>query len=212
MTALKLFYRYPACSIVSHIALEEAGLPFEARRVDFQNADDMAEVKKFNPKGAVPTLVADGKGLSENVAICSYIDSLAPQAKLFPADPFTRAQCVSFLAWGASTVHINFRMSFRPERFTSDAAQVEAVRAQGRTNFWKNLETIDEILQKQDWVIGNAFTIADGYALRFWDWGRITKHPVEDLKAFTKHKDRMIARPAVKRVLEREDSPLVAKV
>ena len=57
--------------------------------------------------------------------------------------------------------------------------------------------------------MGKDFSAADGYALRFYDWGRIAKHPVETLTAFTAHKDRMLARPAVKRVLQREGSPLV---
>ncbi len=206
-----LYYFYPACSLAAHICLEESGLPFEARVVDLKDPAKEAEYKKINPRGRVPVLIAnDGRVLSENVAIMTYVADLAPQAKLLPSDPEARAQCMSFLLWGASTAHINFRMSFRPYRFSADPATHEAIAAAGRQNFWENLEDIDKRLAGQDWIMGKDFSAADGYALRFYDWGRIAKHPVETLKAFTAHKDRLLARPAVKKVLQREGSPLVA--
>ncbi len=205
-----LYYFYPACSLAAHICLEESGLEFEARRVDLKDPEQAAAFKKINPKGTIPAITTNGQTLSENVAVMAYVADLAPQAKLIPTEPMARAQCLSFLAWGASTFHINFRMSFRPERFTTEASMHDGIRGVGRANYWKNLETLDERLASQDWIMGKDFTAADGYALRFYDWGRIGKFPVEDLKAFAAFKDRMIARPAVRRVLEREGCPLVA--
>ena len=206
---LELYYFYPACSLAAHIALEESGLPFIAVRVDLKDPVKNAEYKKINPRATVPLLIHDGVQLLENVAIMSYIDALAPAAKLMPTDPMQRAQCIAFLVWGASTAHINFRMSFRPERYTTDAALHEGIRAVGRPNYWATLQMLNERLANQDWIMGSEFSVADGYALRFYDWGRIAKFPIEELKAFTAHKDRMLARPAVRRVLEREASPLI---
>ena len=206
---LELYYFYPGCSLAAHIALEESGMPFLAVRVDLKDAAKNAEYKKINPRGTVPLLIHNGVQLLENVAIMTYIDALAPAAKLLPADPMERAQCLAFLVWGASTAHINFRMSFRPERFGAGPALHEEMKALGRTNYWATLQTLNERLTGQDWIMGKDFSVADGYALRFYDWGRIAKFPVEELKAFTAHKDRMLARPAVRRVLERAASPLI---
>jgi len=204
-----LYYFYPGCSLAAHIALEESGLEFEARRVDLKDPAVAAEYRKINPKGTVPCITLDGHTLSENVAVMAYIADRVPSAGLLPSDPMERAQCLSFLVWGASTIHINFRQSFRPERFTADTATHEGIRTAGRTKYWENLQLLDQRLQNQDWIMGGAFTCADGYVLRFYDWGRIAKYPVEELKALTAHKDRMLARPTVRRVLEREGSPLV---
>lgn len=205
-----LYYFYPACSLAAHICLEESGLPFEARVVDLKDPAKEAEFRKVNPRSRVPALITDdNQVLTENVAIMTYVAELAPKANLLPRDAQQRAQCMSFLLWGASTAHINFRMSFRPYRFSADAATHEAISAAGRQNFWENLSEIDRRLAGQDWIMGKDFSAADGYALRFYDWGRIAKHPVETLQAFTAHKDRMLARPAVSRVLKREGSPLV---
>jgi len=206
---LELYYFYPGCSLAAHIALEETGLKFEAHRVNVKDPAGAAEYKKINPRGTVPLLIADGEKLLENLAILAYIDALAPQTKLLPAGEMDRAQCLSFLAWGASTAHINFRMSFRPERFSADTAVHEGIRAVGRTNFWANLQTLNERMQGQDWVMGKEYTCADGYLLRLYDWGRIAKFSVEELQALGAFKDRMLARPAVRRVLEREGSPLI---
>jgi glutathione S-transferase len=207
---ITLYYFHPACSTASHIALEESGLAYEARCVDLKNPEDLAELRKVNPKGTVPAIFVDGCGLSENIAIMTYIAARAPEAGILPADPMERAQCMSLLSWSSSTVHINFRQSARPEKFSADSAAYESIRANGRRAFWENLEIIDARLQSQDWMMGNTFSAPDCYALRFYEWGGITKHPVDQLMAFTKFKDRMIARPAVRRVLEREGSTLLA--
>jgi len=207
---IKFYYWYPACSLVSHIAFEESGLAYDPQKVDLKDPEKAAAYKKINPKGTAPAIVVNGQLLTENVAILSYIAELAPNAGILPADPLERAQCMSLLAWGASTVHINFRRSFRPERFSTDPAAFESIRTPGREAFWKNLEELDARFQKGDWMLGKTYSAADGYALKFYDWARMSKQPVEDLKAFGVFKDRMIARPAVRRVLEREGCPLVA--
>jgi len=207
---ITLYYFYPACSLVSHIALEESGLAYDPQRVDIRDPANAADFKKINPKGTAPALAVDGQLLTENVAIISYIADLAPEAGILPLGKRERAQCISLLAWSASTVHINFRRSYRPERFSDDPAGFEAIKAQGRAAYWKNLEDLDRLFQNQDWMMGDVYSAADGYALKFYDWGRMAKQPVEELKALTAFKDRMIARPAVRRVLEREGCPLIA--
>lgn len=207
---ITFYYFHPACSMVSHIALEESGVTYDARRVDIKNPEDLEELRKFNPKGTVPAISVDGRGLSENIAILTYLASIAPQAGLVPIDALERAQCMSLLSWSASTVHINFRQSFRPEKFTADVAAQETVRANGRRMFWENLQTFDALLERQEWVMGAGFSAPDAYALKFYEWASISKQPVQELAAFTAFKQRMIARPAVRRVLEREGSRLLS--
>ena len=207
---IDLYYFYPACSLAAHIALEESGLAFTAHRLNLKDPTAAAAYRKINPQGTVPIIIDGGVLLSENVAIMAYIDALAPKAKLLPADPMARAQCLSFLVWGASTAHINFRMSFRPERFGAPESLHDAMKTLGRENFWKNLQELDVRMQGRTWYMGDDYSAADGYLLRLYDWGRVAKYPIEELKALRAFQDRMIARPAVRRVLAREESPLVA--
>ncbi len=206
---MTFYYFHPACSMASHICLEESQLAYVPRRIDLGVASDVEELRICNPRCTVPALSDNGIGLSENVAIMSYVNSLAPAAGLIPADPMQAAQCMSLLSWSSSAVHINFRRSMRPERFCVDPTTHDAIRMGGREAFWENLCWLDSRLRDRPYLLGGAFSAADAYALKFFEWAHIAKHPVNQLPGLVEFKDRMIARPAVRRVLERESSPLI---
>ena len=80
----------------------------------------------------------------------------------------------------------------------------------GRNNFHAALKEIDGIIGSKPWILGDQFTMVDCYALVFYGWGKRIGLPVSELKNYTAWKDRMLARPAVRRVLEREQNVLVA--
>jgi glutathione S-transferase len=86
----------------------------------------------------------------------------------------------------------------------------EHLKATGRDNFHANLKEIDGLLAGKQWILGDDFSVVDGYALVFYGWGKRIGLPMAELKNYTAWKDRMLARPAVKRVLEREQSVLLA--
>jgi glutathione S-transferase len=79
----------------------------------------------------------------------------------------------------------------------------------GKKTFWGLLGEIDGLLAGKDWVMGSKFTVADPYTLVFYGWGGRAELPMGDLKNYTAFKDRMLQRPAVRKVLEREQSPLL---
>jgi glutathione S-transferase len=47
--------------------------------------------------------------------------------------------------------------------------------------------------------------VVDPYAFTFYTWGVRRELPMAELENYTAHKDRMLARPAVKRVVEDEN-------
>ena len=187
--------------------LEESGALYEARPVDLNG--DRSEYLRINPNGTVPGLLVDEVLLTENVAILSYIARSYPDAHLLPDGIVREALCLSILSWCASSVHISFRMSVRPQRFTSEAQGWAAISDVGRKTFRGNLEKIDAMLQAGQWVMGEQYTVADAYPLVFYAWALIGDVPVQDLRAFRAFKDRMLTRPAVRRVLQRENSVLL---
>ena len=69
---------------------------------------------------------------------------------------------------------------------------------------------IDGIIGSNKWIMGEQFTVVDGYALVFYGWGKRIGLPITDLKNYTAWAGRMLERPAVRRVLEREQSVLLA--
>ena len=132
----------------------------------------------------------------------------APQ--LMPKDPVQRARAISLMAWFSNWVHPSFTHISRPERFATDSAVFDHLKATGRDNFHAALKEIDGIIGSKQWILGDQFSVVDGYALVFYGWGKRIGLPVEQLKNYTAWKDRMLARPAVRRVLEREQNVLVA--
>jgi glutathione S-transferase len=207
---LKLYYAPGACSTASHIGLEESGARFDGQALAFaKNEQKTPEYLKINPRGRVPALVIDEGTIVENTAILDYVASKYAQ-QLMPKDPVQRARAISLMAWFSNNVHPSFTHIGRPERFATDPAVFDNLKSTGRTNFQAALTEIDGIIGKGPWIMGEQFTVVDGYALVFYGWGKRIELPMAELKNYTAWKDRMLARPAVKRVLERENSILLA--
>ncbi|CAN5450635.1 glutathione S-transferase family protein [soil metagenome] len=207
---LKFYYAPGACSTASHIGLEESGATFERQALSFaKNEQKSPGYLEINPRGRVPALVTDDGAIVENTAILDYVaGTYAPL--LMPKDPMGRARAISLMAWFSNNVHPAFTHVGRPERFATDPAVFDHLKATGRENFLTALKEIDGILAGKQWILGDQFSVVDGYALVFYGWGKRIGLPVEELKNYTAWKDRMLARPAVRRVLEREQNVLVA--
>ncbi|HTZ78491.1 MAG TPA: glutathione S-transferase N-terminal domain-containing protein [Stellaceae bacterium] len=208
---LTLYYGAGACSMASHIAIEESGAPYESKPVALADGEQKTEAYlKINPRAKVPALkLDDGSVLTENTAILSYLALSYPDKKLWPKDPAGEARCISHMAWLSNLVHPSFTHISRPERFAEDASTHPAIKETGRKNFWTFLQEIDGIIGDKQWVQGDQFTVCDPYTLVFYGWGKRIKLPMEELKHYTAWKDRMLARPAVRKILEREKSILL---
>lgn len=208
---LTLYYAPGACSTASHIGIEESGAPYEAKAISFANNEQRSEAYlKINPRGRVPALSIDGAVLVENTAILTYLAKKCPAVRLLPADLLDEARCISTMAWFASTVHPSFTHINRPERFADDPAAHANIKETGRKKFWANLQEIDGMLKGREWLMGAQYTVCDPYALIFYGWGVRISLPMKELSAYTAFKDRMLARPAVRKILEREKNVLVA--
>jgi glutathione S-transferase len=207
---LTLYFSPGACSLASHVTLEEAGAQYETTLVSLAKGEQRSEsYLKINPRGKVPALRDGDNILTENVAILTYLAHRFPQKKLLPSDPLAEARCLSTMAWFSNTVHPAFAHIFRPEKFAEEASAAESIKAMGRKTFWGALQEIDGMVAGKEWMMGSQFTTCDPYALVFYGWGTRIELPMKELASYTAWKDRMVARPAVRRILEKEKSPLV---
>jgi glutathione S-transferase len=85
------------------------------------------------------------------------------------------------------------------------------VKEAGLKAFRTNLQEVDSMLKGQNWIMGDQYTVADPYALVFYGWGVRAGVKMEEMSAFTAWKDRMMKRPAVRKILESEENVLVKK-
>jgi glutathione S-transferase len=208
---IKLCYFPGACSLASHIVLEEAGAQFELVKIDLGGGEQRTEqYLKINPNGRVPALILDdGRTLFENIGIMTYVVRAIPGgARLIPGDPFEAARCYSLMSFFASSVHVAWAHNARPERYTSDPAAHPAMRETARKSFWNYLQMIDGWLHGREWLLSD-YSVIDPYALTLYGWAVRGELPARELVNLTAHKDRMLKRPAVRKALEIEQNVLV---
>lgn len=207
---LTLYYFPGACSMAAHAALEETGTAYERVSVNLREGEQNGEAfRKINARGQVPVLRLNDKIITESVAILTYVGQRFPQAKLLPANPVDEARCISWMTWISSTVDPLFRRAARPERFVSDEAIRPAVAAAAKEAYWTRCQDIDAHLQGKTWMMGDHYTVCDPYALVYYAWAARFGLPVTELAAYSALRHRLLERPAVRRVLEREKSPLL---
>jgi glutathione S-transferase len=204
---MTLYFSPGACSLASHIGLEETGATYELKPVLLAKGQQRtAEYLKINPRGKVPALDVGDKVLVENTAILTYLARRFPDKKLLPADPAEEARCIGTMCWFSSIVHPSYQRVNRPERFSESEVAHAAIKENGKKSFWANLQEIDSMIQGSGWVMGREFTAVDGYALVFYGWALRGGFPVKELGAYTAWQERMMNRPTVKKSVESEQS------
>jgi len=208
-SGLVLYYSPGACSGVTIIALEEANAEYTLSKVSLpDNENKTPEYKAINPKGKVPALVVDGRVLTENVAIHSYLDKRFPYAKLLPTttDPLGYAENLSVIAWIGSGLHPMVTRIRRAARFCDLPGADTRVPELARKELAEQLEVAEQRLAAHEWILGNEWSIADGYL--YWVWSRAVDDkfdttPFPKLKAFA---DKVASRPSVQRAKARENA------
>ncbi len=200
---MKLLYAPGACSLGIHVILEEIGKPYETEAVALrEGAQFKPAFTAINPKSKVPTLVRDdGSVLTEFPAIAYWLARSNPQAKLLPDDVEAQTRAMEAMDYVVATVHMHgFSRLFRPENYGDDA---DKAKAKGREMAETGFALMDKTLSGKDYVCGSAFSVADAalFYVEFWGAGRMKMTLPPNCAA---HYKRMLARPAVKKVMEAE--------
>ncbi len=198
---MKLYYSPGACSLSPHIALREAGLPVTLvlAHIRTKTLADGSDFLAINPKGQVPVLELDGgERLTEGPAIVQYIADRAPASGLAPAaGTMARYRLMEWLNFIASELHKGFSPLFN---MASSAELKKATRSRlGERMAW-----VDAQLEGQDWLMGDTFTVADGYLFTVTGWGRHVGVDVSGLPRLSAYMARVAARPAVQEALKAE--------
>jgi len=198
---MKLYYSPGACGLHPQIALREAGLPFELVRVDLR-AHKLADGRDYyavNPKGYVPTLeLDDGTRVTEGAVIDQYIADLSPSAKLLPpSGTLERIRVQEWLHFIGTEVHKQFSPLFNPQLPDADR-ETQKKKIAGRFDY------IEKVLGDRHYLVGETFTVADGYLFNMLRWTAHTGIDLARWPALKTYFARIEARPAVKAAIEAE--------
>ncbi|TFZ50940.1 glutathione transferase GstA [Serratia proteamaculans] len=198
---MKLFYKAGACSLSPHIVLREAGLDFTAEKVDLalKKTESGADYLAINPKGQVPALLLDdGSLLTEGVAIVQYLADRVPDRGLIPAaGTLSRYHAIEWLNYIATELHKGFSPLFNsktPEEYKTIA----------RENLDKKFNYLDSVLEKQHFLLGNKFSVADAYLFTVLRWAIALQFDIKKRTHLSAYFDRVAARPAVEATLNAE--------
>jgi glutathione S-transferase len=201
-----LYFSPGAVSMATHIAFEEAGLPYQLEPILIREGQQRSErYLKIHPLGRLPAVeIAPGVILTETPALLSYLAEQVPALELLPRESLLRARANEWMSLLASGVHPTFITHFRPARYTSDEAAMAALKVDGKQRFHAMLEHIEARLPEQGHVLGERYSLVDAYVSVFYLWARRIELPAEQLPRYTRLVGQVLARPAVRRALEQE--------
>jgi glutathione S-transferase len=184
IVVLAFYFSPGSSSLAVHIALHEVGAAFTAHPVLIARDETRSpDFRAVNPEGKVPSLLIDGRLLTEVLAILFYLGRRYPRANLLPEDLMGEAQALSWMSFLASSVH--------GARTDAAAARVAFAVAAER-------------LGAREWAL-NAYSMVDIFLFRlFWRFAARFDFAPGEFPNLAAHRARMLARPAVIKTLAAE--------
>lgn len=196
---MKLYYSPGACSLASHITLNEAGVPFTAEKVDIRQkrTESGADFTAINPRGAVPALdLGGGEVLTEGVAIMQHVMDSAAPGKLPAPGTLARARLVEAMNYVSTEVHKTYSPFFYGLEGEAKAKQSATLDAR--------LQVVEDRLASRDWLAGADYTPADAYFFTVTNWSKGLGHDLSKFPRVTALREKIAARPAVQKAMQAE--------
>lgn len=198
---MKLYFSPGACSLAAHIALREAGVDFEAVKVEGrgQKTAGGEDYSAVTSKGYVPALrLHDGSVLTEGTAILPYIADLNPSAGLAPAaGTMARYRLHEWLGYINSEIHKNFSPFFTPGTTDDQKAAAKAA-------LTRRVEFAQSHLTTNAFLLGDTFSVADAYLFTVLGWFKYVGIDLGQWPTLSAYHARIAARPAVQAALKAE--------
>jgi glutathione S-transferase len=199
---MKLFYAPGSSSLLPHIVLYEAGLPFAAVKVNEHTKviERGGDYRKVNPLGYVPALVLDdGTLLTEGAAIVQYIADQVPSKNLAPPNgTIERTKLQSWLNFFSSEMH---KGGFSPLFY-------KGVPEEGKNVFRARLTArfthLDEHLRGNEYLMGRDYSVADAHLFVVSNWAGWVNFDLSPYANVASYRERIGGRIAVRAALEAE--------
>lgn len=184
-----------------YISLHEAGADFNVKIISLKNNEQTsAEYAAINPKKKVPYLAVDGKGLTENVAIQSWIAEAFPSARLMPSDSWDHKRALSYMGWFGAGVHPHITRHFKPVKFCSHTDAHDDMKTMAKAMYMDQLALIDTELDGKTWFFEH-YSVCDSYFFWIYDRALNEGFDLSGFKHCTAHNNRMRERESVQKVL-----------
>lgn len=196
---MKLYYSPGACSLAPHIALREAGIPVELKKVDLRAKQvDGADYRQVNAKGYVPALETPEGVLTECPVILQYIADQKPESGLAPgAGDQARLKMAEMLSFITSEIHKGMGNFFNP-------AMNDGWRQAVTERLGVRLDWLAKQLEGRPFLMGDRFSVADAYLFTLLNWAAPSKFDLAKWPAIVDYHKRVASRPKVQEALKAE--------
>ncbi len=209
---MQLLYYPGTAAMVPHIVLEEIGATYERVLVDRTRDQHKAPAYlRLNPNGLLPVLTDGDFVLYETAAIVLHLCDTHSQARLAPAlGTIERAGFYQWLMWMTNTVQATMILYFYPQRLVNErnAEGAAQVKAHAHARLVGLLRQLDELVARNGgvWLLGKDYSALDAYAFTLCRWSRnFATGTAREMPNLGPYLQRMLARPAVQRVLAAEE-------
>ena len=169
----------------------EKGLAIPYETLELNKAEHLSEkFTKLNPFQRVPVLVLDdGTAISESVAICRYLEDHNPEPNLFGISPLERATVEMWnrrMELGLLFHVAQFFRDTHPDMAAMEKPQIPEWAEANKPRVMRYLGVLDNALEKQVYVAGDRYTIADITTLVAIDFMKPTRLQISDAHANVK--------------------------
>lgn len=201
---MKLYYSPGACSLASHIILNETGLPFETVKVNLGNKTlpDGSDYLSVNPRGAVPALeISPGTVITQNVAILTWIGHQSDVPAFRPADgSLEQARLLEALGF-CEDVHGAIGPFFSSS-YSEDTKKIF------QTNFMRRMTQLEALLEASEngWLLPQGFTQADALIAVILRWTIPLHLDISSYPKASALREKVFARPSAQKALESEEN------
>lgn len=200
---MRLHYKPGACSMASHIILNEIGTSFELDKTDTEAGKTEAgeDFRKISPNGYVPVLVTDGgEIITENPAVLQYLADQSPDAGMAPPNgTLERTRLQESLNFVSSELHKSFGPFFSGTELNGDARQ------KAEAGVGRRAAHIERTLADgRAFLLGATFTVADAYAFVVLNWAGFVGVSLDAFPKTQAYIARIAARPATVKAMVAE--------
>ena len=197
---MKLYYSPGACSLAPHIAMREAGIAVDLKKVDLKAKQvDGSDYKQVNGKGYVPAIAMDdGTVLTECPVILQYLADQKPESGLAPKPgDAARYKLQEMLNFITSELHKGMGTFFNP-------AVTEDWRKAASDRLTLRLDWLAKQLDGKQYAMGDKFTVADAYLFTILNWAPMVKFDLGRWPVLGAYQKRVAGRPKVQEALKAE--------
>ena len=201
-----LYYTAHTCALATHIVLEELGVTYDLKRVDFGSEQQKSpDYISINPKARVPALATKDGVLTETPALLIYLAQCYPSSGLAPlSNPFALAELQAFNSFMCSTLHVAHSHRMRGSRWADDPAAILAMQQKVPDSVGSGWQIVEDRLFRGPWVMGENYSVAHPYMFTMAEWIEADGLEASRFPKVAEHRARMKERPSVKRALALE--------